>query len=38
MKKIFLNVFLHQGEEKIKVGELAQVKQNIYYNYSANFI
>jgi serine/threonine-protein kinase HipA len=38
MKKIFLNVFLHQGEEKINVGELAQVKQDIYFEYSANFI
>jgi serine/threonine-protein kinase HipA len=38
MKKLFLNVFLHHGEEKIKVGELAHVRHDIYFEYSPEFI
>jgi serine/threonine-protein kinase HipA len=38
MKKLFLNVFLHWGKEKIKVGELAHVKHDIYFEYSPELI
>lgn len=38
MKKLFLNVYLYRGEEKIKVGELAQVKHDIYFEYTPDFI
>lgn len=38
MKKLFLNVYLHHGQKKLKIGELAQVGHDIYFEYTADFI
>ncbi len=38
MKSLFLSVFLHQENHKQKVGELAHVKQDIFFEYDADFL
>jgi len=37
-KQLFLNVFLHHGQEKVLVGEIAHIENEIYFEYSPSFL